>query len=293
MSKYCVIGRRGFIGSAIARRLGEKNVTSFPTEDTAVLFHFGSHVHPTFEKNPNYFMKQAFDSYGELLPYCEKRGIKFVYPSSALVYEKETQFSRFKKTLESMAQCYKTVTLGLRIFPVYGPDDHGTVISKWCSQMRNHLAPEVYGDGSQERDFIYIDDAVDQIISLVESPSWSSRIVDVGSGRPASFNFIVQTINDVLGTAILPKYVPRPAGYTEGYACASPLLTKVSLEQGIKKILRDMTSSEMALMDNNIGIGMKSTWQIAHSCAPNHCGRTDRCLAEPTVPDSFFKDAIK
>src|SRR4026209_1572324 len=119
MSRYTVIGRAGFIGSALAARL--KDVSSIPTPDTRVLYHFASHTHPRFEENPHYEMKLILDSFSQLLPYCHEHGILFVYPSSALVYERDTQFSLFKKTLEHLAACYPTRTIGLRIFPVYGP----------------------------------------------------------------------------------------------------------------------------------------------------------------------------
>lgn len=235
MSQYCILGRGGFLGGAIARRLGD--VTSSPRGDTKVIFAFNSHVHPTFDQNPEYEMKQTFDSFTQLLPYCYERNILLVYPSSALVYEKDTQFSRFKKTLESMASCYKTVSLGLRIFPVYGPGDHGTVISDWCRRMKQGQAPIVYGDGTQERDFIYIDDAVDQILSLVDDPKWTRRIVDIGTGVGISFNHIVEEINMQLGKDLKPEYVNRPANYSSGIVCANPLPSKVSIATGIRKVL--------------------------------------------------------
>ena len=242
MSKYCVIGRHGFIGSALAARLGD--VTSFPTEDTKVLFHFGGHVHPQFELNPEFEMKRTFDEYTQLLPYCHENGILFVYPSSALVYEKETQFSRFKKTLESMAQCYKTVSLGLRIFPTYGPGENRTVISKWCREMKTGISPRVYGDGSQERAFIYIDDVIDQILFLIESPKWSSRIIDIGSDTPISFNSIVHLINEALGTQLAPDYVGRPANYAEGAVCPNPLPAKIPIAEGIRRILKSIQTAD-------------------------------------------------
>lgn len=235
MSEFCVLGRGGLLGGAIARRL--KNVTSFPTRDTKVLFHFASHVHPIFDQNPEYEMKQVIDSFTQLLPYCQEHGIQFVFPSSALVYEKDTQFSRFKKTLESLAACYKTVSLGLRIFPVYGPGETRTVISQWCQSMEANLPPTVYGDGTQARDFIYIEDAVDQILSLIEDRKWSSRVVDIGTGIATNFNEIIAIINKELGRDLKPVYLNRPTNYSAGIVCANPLPSKVSLETGIRTIL--------------------------------------------------------
>jgi nucleoside-diphosphate-sugar epimerase len=235
MSKFCVLGRGGLLGGAIARRLGD--VTSSPRNDTRVIFNFASHVHPTFDMNPEYEMKQGFDSFSQLLPYCYERNILLVYPSSALVYEKDTQFSRFKKTLEHMASCYKTISLGLRIFPVYGPGDHGTVISKWCAEMKHGRNPMVYGDGNQSRDFIYIEDAVDQILSLIDDPKWSSRVVDIGTGVATSFNRIIEIISHNLDKKFEPVYVNRPANYSSGIICANPLPSKVPIEVGIRNIL--------------------------------------------------------
>jgi nucleoside-diphosphate-sugar epimerase len=245
MSKFCIIGRHGFIGSALSRKLGD--VTSYPTKDTKVLFHFGSHTHPVFDKNPEYEMKQVIQSFVDLLPLCQERGILFVYPSSALVYEKETQFGRFKKTLESLVACYKTISLGLRIFPTYGPGETHTVISQACARMANGERPVIYGDGTQQRDFIHIDDVVSQIVSLIGDPRWASRIVDIGAGNPISFNEIVGIINSQLGTSILPQYVPIPESYSHGIVCPNPLPALVTMDQGIRRLLK-VTAHEQLVM---------------------------------------------
>jgi UDP-glucose 4-epimerase len=97
--------------------------------------------------------------------------------------------------------------------------------------------PYVYGDGTQSRDFIHVDDAVDQILSLVDDPKWSSRVVDIGTGVATSFNHIVGVINRTLGKTIEPIYTNLPADYSSGIVCANPLPSKVSIESGIRKIL--------------------------------------------------------
>lgn len=241
----CVVGKHGLIGSALANRLGD--VTSFPTRDTKVLFHFGSYTHPEFNENPHYLMKQQLDSFAELLPECQRRGIIFVYPSSALVYEKDTTFSLFKKTLEQLAGCYETRTLGLRIFPVYGPGEDRTVISQWCRQVARGEQPVIYGDGEQTRDFIYIDDVVDQILFLVESVRWKSRVTDVGTGIRTSFNSIIETISDMSGKVVEPKYISRPVDYSDGIVCGNPLPTKVSIREGVADILDSIGAPVMSL----------------------------------------------
>jgi UDP-glucose 4-epimerase len=243
--EVCIIGRHGLIGAALAKHFGD--VTPFPVAETRILFHFGSYVHPTFEQNPTYLMQRELEEFARLLPYCYERGIQFVYPSSALVYERETQFSRFKKTLEQMAGCFDTRTLGLRIFPVYGPGEDRTVISKWARQMARGEAPVVYGDGEQSRAFIYIDDVVDQILTLVERCAHRSGVHDVGSDTRIVFNDIVGEINRQLGTEIKPRYVNRPSSYSEGFVCPNPLPVKVPLNVGIRNILKALECSNLEL----------------------------------------------
>lgn len=233
MANYCILGRHGFLGSALEKKLGKENVSSFPTKDTKILFDFASPVHPPFEENPDYHMHEALSSFMYLLPYCRDNGIKFVYPSSALVYEKDTVFAKFKKTLESLASCYPN-TLGLRIFPVYGPGEHRTVISQWCKAMKKGERPVIWGDGTQKRDFIYVDDAVN---SIIEYAHLDNGIADIGNGNPVSFNLIYQTINNILGTDIQPIFKKFPKEYSLGIKCQNPGLQTVNLKDGITRIL--------------------------------------------------------
>lgn len=232
MAKYCVIGHQGFLGSALAKRLEE--YTPYPTEDTKVIFYMGSVTHIPFEQNPDYHMNRVISDFLYLLPYCKERGIKFVYASSALLYEpeKDIAFSRCKKILEIMASCYPN-TVGLRIFPVYGPGG-ASAISRWCEDIKNDMHPVIYGNGTQKRDFIYIDDVVEQILMVAENST--NLVEDIGTGVAHDFNTIVATINKVLGKNIMPVYYSAPPGYSAGIVCKNPLPVSTSLEEGIKKI---------------------------------------------------------
>jgi nucleoside-diphosphate-sugar epimerase len=235
-----VIGRHGLIGGAIAERYAR--VTSFPTQDTEILFHFGSYTHMDFDKNTSWHQRMAYDSYFAGLDYCVQRGIPFIYPSSALVYESDSNFSRFKVALEALVRSYKTKSLGLRIFPVYGPAERRSVISQWCRTMKEGVRPTVYGDGKQSRDFIYVEDVVDQIVSLIDAGIATSQIADIGTGVRTSFNQIVTLINNALGDTLEARYINRPLSYSDGIYCKDPLPAKVSVADGIGKILESIAA---------------------------------------------------
>lgn len=243
---FCVLGGHGFIGSSlkneILKRGGE--VTSTPTKDCEAVFHFASYTHIPFEKNPSYHTQEVLNSYMYLLAFCEQYEIPFIYPSSALVYEKERSFYHFKKATEELCQIYNVRTLGLRIFPVYGQGEgergHPTAIAQWILQMIQGKRPVVYGDGTQSRGFIYISDVVDNILKFTFDGSMGVK--DIGVGEKYVFNDIIKIINEELGTDLKPKYMPLPKGYTEGIVPKEPITPKVSIRQGIKDIISEIGS---------------------------------------------------
>lgn len=227
MSKYCIIGN-GLLATALKERL--KDYTWYPTKDTKYVLYFSGVKHMDFENNPRWHGENGILEFNSILGYCVRHNIKLIYPSSALVYEKDIDFKDFKLEMEETALRYSN-TLGLRIFPVYGKGS-STVISQWCEDIKNNRQPVVWGNGEQKRDFIYIDDFVDQVISCLDKEG----IIDIGTGNPVSFNEIVKTINEVLNKDIKPIYVKAPEGYSEGIFCKEPLKINTTLKGGIKKI---------------------------------------------------------
>src|SRR5690242_10380053 len=129
--KHCVIGN-GFIATALKKALGE--YSWYPTDDTEVVFYMGGVTHMDFNKNPNYHGSLGILEFAGILGYCRTKNIHLIYPSSALVYEPDTDFSEFKKEMEHYGNSYEKA-LGVRMFPVYGPGENKTVISKWCKEM--------------------------------------------------------------------------------------------------------------------------------------------------------------
>lgn len=242
---FCIIGRHGFIGSALYARLqnlGYK-ITSFPTPDTDVVLDFGSPTHMAFEINTDYYARSIINNFLYMLDYCERNNIYYIWPSSALVYEtdKPLKFRHFKMALENLQNAYKTKALGLRIFPVFGPGEetkpkhYRTVIHQWAEDMRIGNQPVIWGDGTQTRDFIFIDDVVSQILEYIRRDK--TGIADVGTGESKSFNDIVDTINMIYGTQTKPYYMDSPAGYSKGIVCKSPLRANTPFFDGVTKTI--------------------------------------------------------
>jgi UDP-glucose 4-epimerase len=86
---------------------------------------------------------------------------------------------------------YHVPTVGLRFFNVYGPrqDPHSSysgVISIFCDRLRQGCPIDIYGDGSQTRDFVFVGDAVTALLAAMERASEDAAVFNVCSGTPTS-----------------------------------------------------------------------------------------------------------
>lgn len=234
----CVLGHHGFIGSALTKKLMEtEEVTHFPSEKCRIIYDFASPTHEGFEANIGYNFGTIIPRMAYLMKFCADHKIKYVYPSSALIYELDRPFKVFKEITEKMQKLFPVESLALRIFPVYGVGETRTAIYQFCRDIKANRRPRVYGNGKQKRDFIYIDDAVDNIISLSKS---QKGIRDIGAGKPYTLNEVVANINEIANTNLKPVYIKPPSVYSNGVYCTSPVRCKVSLKDGIKKVLSSL-----------------------------------------------------
>jgi len=95
-----------------------------------------------------------------------------------------------------------TIARGLRFFTVYGP--WGRPDMAYFRMIANVVSGaefNFFGDGRVERDFTYIDDAVNSVIELSKEldnrkPGYSD-VVNLGGGRPLSMNYLLENINKI------------------------------------------------------------------------------------------------
>lgn len=108
--------------------------------------------------------------------------------------------------------------VSLRYFNVFGPrqdpsSPYSGVISLFARLMSEGRRPIIYGDGSQTRDFTYVENVVRANLLAMESPRpLEGRALNVGTGRRISLLDLVDAINDSLGTDLEPEFLPPRAG---------------------------------------------------------------------------------
>jgi len=71
---------------------------------------------------------------------------------------------------------------------------------------------EVFGDGAQVRDYLYVEDLAEAFIAAAYAPAAYGEVFNVGSGRGTSFREMVRTVAEVVGQGDLVE-VPWPEDY--------------------------------------------------------------------------------
>ena len=102
---------------------------------------------------------------------------------------------------------YGLETVALRYFNVFGRrqdpfSQYSAVIPKFIIAMRDGIAPTIYGDGTQSRDFTHIDDVVAANLLAMDAPGAAGEIFNIACGRQVSLNDLVDELNGLLETDI-------------------------------------------------------------------------------------------
>jgi len=98
-------------------------------------------------------------------------------------------------------------TVLLRVFNAYGPGQHmppshAPVVPHYLRQTLRGGTLVMHGDGSQTRDYVYVDDVVSAMIAAATAPGINHQIINIGSGRETSIRDLVRLIMEVTGVNV-------------------------------------------------------------------------------------------
>ncbi|MDO8549148.1 MAG: GDP-mannose 4,6-dehydratase [Ignavibacteria bacterium] len=224
-------------------------------------------------ENPEIYMDVNIKGTLNLLEKCRKYRIsKFIFASSSSVYgnnkhipfsEKDSTdypvspYAMTKKAGELLChtfhKLYKLNVACLRFFTVIGPRQRPDLaIHKFTKLILEGSDIQIYGDGSSERDYTYVDDIVDGII---RAASWINEqyncyeIFNLGNSHPVSLNKVIDTIESITGKKAQLELLPMQPGDVERtYADISKAETvlgyipKTSFERGVQEFVKWFTS---------------------------------------------------
>ena len=171
-----------------------------------------------------------------ILEACYKYGVKnFIFASSAAVYGEPQKlpiseehplhplstYGASKVAGEALVSSYGSAgkienAVSLRIFNVYGEGqspDYAGVITAFIERLSKGLPPIIYGDGTQTRDFIFVQDVVDAIILAAKQSNKEKRfppllpsVFNIGTGIQVSVSNLAIKMIKLFGLGLSPLY---------------------------------------------------------------------------------------
>src|ERR1700722_13324450 len=119
----------------------------------------------------------------------------------------------------SFFRCYGLETVALRYFNIFGPrqdpsSPYSGVLAKFITLMLKGEQPTIFGDGTQSRDFTYIDNAVSANLLASKAPAAevAGKVFNVATGRRVDLNETFQALKKITGYHGDVKYGPERAG---------------------------------------------------------------------------------
>lgn len=114
-------------------------------------------------------------------------------------------------------ECFGLETVSLRYFNVFGPNQDPTsqysaVIPKFVTSILNDTPPPVNGDGTQSRDFTYVENNVLANLLACKAPRAAGEMMNIACGTKVTLLELVSMINEVLGKDIKPTFHADRAG---------------------------------------------------------------------------------
>ncbi|MEM3906462.1 MAG: NAD-dependent epimerase/dehydratase family protein [Nitrososphaerota archaeon] len=230
--------------------------------DFDYIFNFGSYSSDRFFNFDGDAVYKTIKGMLNVIKLAESSSCRsVVYPSSGTVYgnSKPPQKEVDNVKPKSMYACTKlflenfTSTLsdginyvGLRIFTGYGEGeifkgDMASVVTLFFKSIKRGEKVVIYGDGTQKRDFVYVEDIADIAIKAAEKEV--SGVLNVGSGQSTSFNDLIKMLSEALNTNAKVVYIKSPIPWIQETKADITKLKKfmnyspTPLSEGIVKLI--------------------------------------------------------
>jgi UDP-glucuronate 4-epimerase len=233
--------------------------------------------------NPSAYIESNIMGFLNILESCRHNEIKHLtYASTSSVYGSNTDipfkeddsadhpiqlYASTKRSNELMAHSYSYLfnlpTSGLRFFTVYGPWGRPDMaLFKFTKGIIEGLPIEIYNEGKHTRDFTYVDDIVNGIISVNECPAeidanWDSskpnpsssncpyRILNIGNNKTVELMTYISALENELGKKARKNFLPLQEGDIQNTASDTSKINtlvgfkaKTDIEEGIRNFVK-------------------------------------------------------
>ena len=243
----------------------ERTLETLFQEKYDIVYHLAAEINVQNSiDNPSQTIERDILGTFNILEHCRKQKTRVVFMSTCMVYDRSydesgiteehptkpaSPYAAAKLSGEALTlsyfHAYGLPTTVIRPFNTYGPfqktNGEGGVVAIFVKQALKNEPLRIYGDGTQTRDLLYVEDCVDFIIRAGNNDLALGQIINAGTGNDVAINNLALMI---AGTSKLIRHVPHihPQAEIMKLKCnsskARDLLgwePKFSLEKGIEK----------------------------------------------------------
>jgi nucleoside-diphosphate-sugar epimerase len=144
------------------------------------------------------------------LPLKEDTELKPLSPYAASKQMDETLAGLYTRSFGLDVVC-------LRYFNVYGPrqnpdSPYAAAIPIFIRELKNGASPEIFGDGLQTRDFVFVADIVRANLMAMQHPAAPGKIFNICSGEKVTILEIIQTLSSLIPGSRKPVYKEPRSG---------------------------------------------------------------------------------
>lgn len=219
-------------------------------------------------ENPRAYVSSNISGFLNVLEFCRNQKINhLIYASSSSVYGMNSQqpfsenercdkpvslYAATKRANEMMAYTYHHLyginSMGLRFFTVYGPwgrPDMAPMLFARAAYEGKEI--KVFNHGNQSRDFTYIDDIINGIVSIYEKKEnviKGATVCNIGNGSPVELMEFIKNIEKETGIELKKEFTDaQPGDVAITFANTSKLFNDVNykpsigISEGVKKFI--------------------------------------------------------
>jgi nucleoside-diphosphate-sugar epimerase len=206
-------------------------------EGTEIVFHEAAipSVPRSMEDPQTTFDANTVGTHNMLMAARDRRVRRFVFAASSSAYGEVEELPK-RETMRALpvspyaaakaagelyvstfCRSFGLETVSLRYFNVFGPrqdptNQYAGVIAAFASRMLRGRQPIIFGDGTQSRDFTYIDNVLNANLLAAKAGEVHGEIVNIGCGEAADLNQMVTVFNEILGTDLDAVHEPPRPG---------------------------------------------------------------------------------
>ncbi len=227
------------------------------------VFHHGIYSSTPMYRDDPTLVAKAISDFVSVLEYCRKNKVKLVFASTSSIYNGYTPphkeemvphvtdfYTEARYPMERLSNLYQQMFgleyCALRYFSVYGDHEeskksYANMVSQitWKGLLKKPI--RIYGDGSQRRDLVHVDDVADA--NLLCFKKNVSGVFNIGNGKSYSFMDSINLVSKHLDNKVKVEFVPNPLkNYVDIVEADTTKMKKVlgftpkvSIEEGVKR----------------------------------------------------------